>query len=310
MNFIKSINLKTVSICLIGWFVLCAGCRSKNEFVPPDTVRKGVINISVDESFKPVIDEQIKVYEGSYPEATIVAHYKPEAECLRDFANDSIRMIICTRQYSKSEDRFIRDSMKTVPSAMVIAYDAIAVIVHPGAPDSMFTMEEIKELLKGNTNNNLVPVMDGNSATSTVRFLLDSVLRQGTFGPKVVAAKSSVEVLDYVATTQNAVGFIGVSWIGNKEDTAQTTFLKKVKIAYVESTNKPGGYVLPLQFNIYSKAYPMVRDLVYVLKESHKGLGHGFASFLSGERGQLIFKRSYLQPARFDFILRAATLKE
>jgi phosphate transport system substrate-binding protein len=286
------------------------GCRLKPATSLPDTIRKGIIHISVDESFKPVMDAEIQVYEAAYPEAKIIAHYKPEAECLRDFANDSIRMIVCTRGFSKSEDTFIRDSMQVIPVSMTVAFDAIAVVVHPQSSDSMFTLKEIKDLLTGSFGKNKVTVLDGVRATSTVRYMLDSVLRQNTFGHGVVAAKSSVEVLDYVAKTPEAIGFIGVSWIGNKEDSAQSSFLKKVKIAYLESTNKPGGYVLPLQYNIYSKAYPMVRDLVYTLKEKHHGLGHGFAAFLNGERGQLIFKRAYLEPAKYGFILRSATLKE
>ncbi len=34
---------------------------------PKDSPTSGTINISVDESFRPVIEEQIKVFEGSYP---------------------------------------------------------------------------------------------------------------------------------------------------------------------------------------------------------------------------------------------------
>jgi len=113
-----------------------------------------------------------------------------------------------------------------------------------------------------------------------------------------------------VAKTPDAIGFIGVSWIGNKEDTSQMQFLKKVKIARLESTDKPGGYVLPYQVNIYEKRYPMVRDLVYILKENHKGLGSGFTDFLSGDQGQLIFKRAYLVPMQRNFTLRTARLRE
>jgi phosphate transport system substrate-binding protein len=54
----------------------------------------------------------------------------------------------------------------------------------------------------------------------------------------------------------------------------------------------------------------MVRDLVYIVKENHKGLGHGFADFMSGEIGQLIFKRAYLVPAKKDFRIRPVRLKE
>jgi phosphate transport system substrate-binding protein len=54
----------------------------------------------------------------------------------------------------------------------------------------------------------------------------------------------------------------------------------------------------------------MVRDLVYILKEKYKGLGHGFADFMSGEIGQLIFRRAYLMPAQKNFGIRPVKLNE
>ena len=54
----------------------------------------------------------------------------------------------------------------------------------------------------------------------------------------------------------------------------------------------------------------MVRDLNYILKEKHKGLGHAFASFMSGEVGQLIFRRAYLAPAQKRFGIRPVRLNE
>ena len=102
-----------------------------------------------------------------------------------------------------------------------------------------------------------------------------------------------------------------MNWIGNKEDTTQMSFLTKVTLASLESTDKPGAFVKPVQANIYTRRYPMVRDLVYTLKEKHTGLAHGFANFLRGERGQLIFKRAYLVPAQLQFInIRNASFRE
>lgn len=291
-------------------FILFSSCGGGGAATQPgDTRDSGVIHISVDESFKPIIDSQIQVFESSNPAAKIIAHYKPEADCLRDFAVDSIRMVIATRGYTKNEQAFLEDSMKTMPVKLVVAYDAIAVIVHPQSPDSMFTLNEIKDLLTGQ-NKGLTPVFDGVKATSTVRFIIDSVLRGGTLSPLVVAANSSEGVIDYVAKTPKAVGFLGVSWVGNREDSTQLTFLQKIKLARLESTDRPGGYVHPVQANIYYRRYPMVRDLVYILKEKHNGLGHGFSNFLTTQRGQLIFKRAYLMPALIGFTLRPATLSE
>ena len=69
-------------------------------------------------------------------------------------------------------------------------------------------------------------------------------------------------------------------------------------------------YYLPMQANIYYRQYPMIRDLVYILKENYNGLGKGFVDFMSGERGQLIFKRAYLMPAQKDFRIRPIRVRE
>ncbi len=304
----QGMRLLYIGVC----FSLLAGCKSykEQERGLSDTPKRGTIRISVDESFKPVIDEHVMVYEARNPGTHIIVDYKPEAECLKDMLVDSIRMVIATRAANEAEKKIVSDSLKIGLENLVLARDAIAVIVHPQSPDSFFTMTEIKAILKGNFSKNLIPVLDGVKATSTIRFIIDSVLRGDTLSGKVRAARSSEAVIDYVSKTPEAIGFIGVSWIGNKDDTAQLGFLKKVKIANLESVNLPGKYVLPYQVNIADGNYPMVRDLVYILKEKHKGLGHGFGDFMGGEVGQLIFKRAYLMPAQRDFILRKARLRE
>jgi phosphate transport system substrate-binding protein len=295
-----------------GFLMMMAGCQSyeKQKAQLPDTESRGRILISADESFKPIIDAQIQVYESNNPGTTIAVQYKPEAACLQDLLTDSVRMIIATRKASISEERLMVDSIKVGPTQAIVARDAIAVIVHPDAPDSLFTMDELKEVLTGKFKKNLIPVFDGVQATSTVRFIVDSVLHNDSLTPKAMAATTSQDVINYVAGHPDAVGFIGVSWIGNKDDADQLSFLKKVKIAQLESTDVPGSYVLPVQLNIYMRRYPMVRDLVYILKEKHRGLGNGFADFMSGNIGQLIFRRAYLVPAQKKFILRPVQLRE
>ncbi|HTD95178.1 MAG TPA: substrate-binding domain-containing protein [Chitinophagaceae bacterium] len=301
-----------------GLFILASlvlslnGCKSDQQKSAElsDTPDRGTINISADESFKPIIDAQVQVYEANHPGTHIAVQYKPEAETLKDFAVDSIRLIVATRGYNKSEESFMVDSMRVGPAQMVIARDAIAVIVNPLAPDSAFSMPELKDVLMGRFKKNLIPVFDGVQATSTVRYIVDSVLHSDSLSPKAIAARTSQGVIDYVANHPEAVGFIGVSWIGNKEDTSQLSFLKKVKIARLESRDMPGKYVLPIQLNIYMESYPMVRDLVYILKENFRGLGHGFSDFLSGEIGQLIFKRAYLVPVQRKFTIREIQLRE
>jgi phosphate transport system substrate-binding protein len=186
----------------------------------------------------------------------------------------------------------------------------VAVIVHPQSKDTALTMQEIRDILSGSSAKKLQPVFDGLRATSTVRFAMDSVLKGAPLSPAVVAANNSEGVIDYVAKTPNAIGFIGVSWIGNPQDSTQLSYLDKVKVASIENPKFPGKFVTPAQYNIYFRRYPMVRELVYVIKERHNGLGHGFSNFLTTQSGQLIFNRAYLMPALMDFSIRSATVTD
>lgn len=292
-------------------FIVFSHCTSNKTKSPKDKYNNGVIHISADESFKPIIDLQVKSYEAKYPNTKLIVEYKPEADCIRDMAADSTRMIIITRKYSKDEERFMLDSLHVVPVQMILAYDAIAVIVSTESADSLFTLNDIKDIIKGKFKKNLTPVFDGLNATSTIRFIIDSVLRGDTLTSKARAAKNSEEVIDYVAKNSNTVGFIGISWVGNKEDEQQRSFLTKVRLAKIESIDLPEKYIQPVQANIYEGRYPMTRELVCILKENHKeGLGHGFKNFMSGELGQLIFRRAYLVPGQMQFIVRSATLRD
>ena len=295
---------------LIIFFLV--GCGPSTDYVAPtDRYDNGSINISADESFKPVIDSQVQVYEAKYPNVKLKVHYKPEAECLKDMGVDSVRMIIVTRRFTPEEKQFMLDSLKVAPDQMSLAFDAIAVVVHPESKNYLFTIPELKQILKGNFKKNLIPVFDGLNATSTVRYIIDSVLHGDILTSKALAAKNSEEVINYVSNHPEAVGFIGVSWIGDKDDAQQQSFLTKVKLAEIESVDQPGKYIQPVQANIYSGRYPMIRELLYILKENHReGLGHGFVNFMTGEKGQLIFRRAYLVPSHMQFNVRSAYLRE
>jgi phosphate transport system substrate-binding protein len=293
------------SVILLAVITSLCACKGSSSNTAIETNTSGTINISVDESFKPVIDSQIKVFEASHPNAKIIAHYKPEADCIKDLNDTSTRMIIITRGLSTDEEKLLKERLSYVPSYGRLAYDAIAVIVNKQSKDSLFDMTDIRSLVKGTSGYKYKVVVDGLSSTSTVRYVTDSLAKGQPLGKNVVAATSSQGVIDYIGNNTDAIGLVGVSWIGNKEDTIQSSFLQKVKIAGIECEKcLPVVYTKPYQYNIATRRYPMVRGLYYILKENYDGLGSGFSNFLIYERGQLIFKSAYLFPARMSFDVR------
>ena len=68
-------------------------------------------------------------------------------------------------------------------------------------------------------------------------------------------------------------------------------------------------YARPSQATIIRGEYPLVRGLFFILKENSNGLGTGFTNYLSLERGQLVFRRSYLVPAKMNFNIRKSMME-
>ncbi len=299
-----------IKVCYaVSLLLVVFSCKNKNENIPYDTPQQGTIYISVDESFEPVISEQIQVYESTYPNAKIIASYKSEADCFRDLQKDSTRMIIVAKGLTDAEANFYKSKLLYRPNWDAVAYDAVSVIVNAASADTVFTMDRIKKLLTDSSNKTEV-VVDGKNATSTVRYLLDSVLKNKPFGKNVKAAEGSKAVINYIADNMNAIGFVGSSWVGNDEDPDQKKYENKIRFALLEC--KPCGkdiFAKPSQATITYGQYPLVRPLYYIIKENTTGLGTGFTNFLSLERGQLVFKRAYLVPAKMYFGIRTGSIK-
>ncbi len=299
------------NLIMLFAIALLGACKTKtNQVDDRDTPNKGTIRISVDESFKPVMEEQIKVHHASFPDTKIIVSYKPEVECLKDLQNDSTRMILIARGLTKNETAFFESKLSFQPQFAILAYDAVAVIVNQASKDSVFSIADLKDMLSGKSKR--IAVMDGKNATSTVRFLQDSILKGTSFGANVVASKNSADVIDIVSKNENVVGFVGLSWVGDSYDPKQQEQLKSIRLALVECVRcvEKGFFAKPSQATIAYAQYPLPRPLYYIVKENTAGLGTGFMNFLSLERGQLIFKRALLVPAKMNFNKRSGKIKE
>ena len=307
----KMIYIRGLSIIsfLLAMVVL-GGCNNKKIKAQTDTPQQGTINISVDESFEPVIEEEIKVYESTYPNAHIIAHYKPEADCFKDLQSDSTRLIIVDRGLDKKERDYYEATLQFRPQFSLIAYDAIAIIVNQKCIDSVFTISRLHDILSG--KENLIAVMDGKNATSTVRYLQDSILKGEQFGKNVVASKSSEDVINIITNRSDAIGFVGLNWVGDNYDRKQQELLKKIKLGLVECVRceEKGLFAKPSAASVSFAQYPLARPLYFIVKENATGLGTGFTNFLSLERGQLIFRSSFLIPAVMNFNKRTSKISD
>ncbi len=283
---------------------LLASC-TQNTGKTSDSMTAGKINVAVDETFKPVIEEQLKVFHSSFPEAHITGLYHPEADCIKDLLNDSARVALVTRELNAEEKEYCKTN-KIVTRSLDIAKDAVTFITNKSVADPKFTVNDIKQILTGAYNKPYTLVFD-NQRSSTVRYVMDSLIPGQKLSDKIYAANGCAEVVDYVAKNPEAIGVIGVSWVSDPSDSVSQTFLNQINVASIQNP-KDGQYYQPYQAYIAMKSYPFTRTLYFISRETWVGLGTGFVNFLSKDRGQLIFKKAMLFPSRMDVIIREVNL--
>ncbi len=286
---------------------LLAACRNNPNAKKLDTATEGEIRISVDETYKPLLDSEIKVFESLYPKAHIVPSYKPEAECFKDLLNDSARMVIVTRDFNAAERDYFK-KIKITPQSLLLAWDALALVVNHANPDSILTMDQVRGIMDGTNKERKWQLVFDNANSSTVRYIQDSINKGKPLPANTMAAKTNPEVIDYVAKNKDAIGVIGVSWISDPSDSLALAFTNKVSVVKLRADNG-SEFVLPYQAYIGIGSYPLKRGFYFCLKEPYHGLGSGFATFLGSYEGQLVIKQFRLFPARLNVVFREANLK-
>ena len=209
-------------VALVFTTLLFHSCKENEPKKALESTSEGTISITVEESFKSFIDQELKVFASSYPKARINVQYKSEIDCFKDFAEDSTRMIFVTRGLDKREQAHYKDQLGYAPTFGVLAYNAIAVVVHQNAKDSIFTLQDLHDRLIGKNPQQVV--MDGSHLTGIVRFLKDSLVKADKLGKNVMAANGSKEVMEYLKNNPKALQFFKRTW-GVDEVIFQTILL-------------------------------------------------------------------------------------
>src|SRR5687767_2114163 len=81
---------------LLFYFALpfVISCNSKHPAKPDETTTSGNISISVDETFRPVIEAEHYTFESIYDKAKININYTNEVDAFNDLLSDSARLIV------------------------------------------------------------------------------------------------------------------------------------------------------------------------------------------------------------------------
>lgn len=319
---------KILSLALIsGALITTFGCTpiKRGEYV------SGSSTIFCDDGFRNILEEEIEVFEYTYPQSSIIPFFVSEGEAIDSLMNDATQAIISTRELTKEQIAYMKSKYKRVVRQNCIAVDAVALITNKDNPVDGLSMEQIRDILNGKITkwNQLagkdttdIKIIFDNAESSTVSYLKQTFLPEGKSLSETTnsfAEKNNSQVFDVVKNDPDALGVISVSWLGddlsqaknvpldkrmeeykNETDTVATNLTTEVKILKVSNPTEENDYNLvsysPYQAYIYSGDYPLVRKIYMISTASNSTVLHSFYVFVTGFVGQKIISKTGILP--------------
>ncbi len=306
------INFKKTALAITGLaaVALISSCgNNQAKQGPTDTITSGIISVSVDESFAPIVDQEIDVFENQYKDTSIIPLYSSEVDAINLLLKDSVRLAITTRVLTEGETAALEQNSKLFPKAIMLATDAVALIINKDNQDSLLTTGQLRKILSGeittwkqiNSQSKLgdITFVFDNPNSGMLRFLRDSIAHGAPLSDKLYAQNGNKEVIDYVMHTPGAMGVVGVSWVLDQSDTTRLTFDPKIRVMAVTDQAKADQYntFKPYQAYMATGQYPLSRYVYAILTDPREGLATGFATFLASDKGQRVILRAGLVPA-------------
>lgn len=324
MTMSKHIQFFSVSAAaLLAGVAAVVACNGPGASGAQDTPTSGTVAVSVDETFAPILQAQVDTFAKLYPNAHVKMAFAPEEKVMVDLINDKVKLAVVSRELNAEEMAdFAKQTI--VPRTIRIGIDGLAIVLNRANPDSLLTVAQLADIFTGKISNwnqvsgkkalaGINVVFDANRS-STARYVRDSVTHGAPLTTRVFAAASNPALLEYVSTHPSAIGIVGVNWISDRDDPAVMKFLNKVRVASITARPNPtpNDFIQPYQVYLAEKTpeqlaehpelqnYPLRRNLYIIIREARAGLGTGFASFIAGKNGQLIFQKSGLLPAQMQ----------
>ena len=289
------------------------------------------MTIVCDDAFSNIMQQEIEVFEYVYPNNFILCQYVPQAVAVDSLLTGNTRNAVIGRDLTKTERASLRQKFSSVRS-MKIAVDAVALIVNPENKVDVLSLEEISQVLSGQTTrwNQIEP--DGADAPINVVFdspgsglatyMRDSLLDGRDFGKNVMAVGSVEKVFQTVKERSDAIGIIGVSWLTrNLEEPDTTDISARVEALKNEEAvdgieinrrmDSCGVKVLgvmrndalsykPYQQYIYDGNYPLTRPIYIISTAGTIGASNKFYTFVTSTDGQRLIMKTGIMPARMQ----------
>lgn len=200
---------------------------------------------------------------------------------------------MASRKMKFDEKVKMKDAGKNAKE-VVVAYDALAVVVHPSNKVSNLTREQLEGIFTGKIKNwkevggadMKIVAYSRETSSGTYEFFKESVLKNKNYMNGILSMPATGAIIQSVGQTKGAIGYVGLAYL-NKD-------VKPIHISY------DGGktFTEPSFANAKNKTYPIVRPLFYYYETKSEAKAKPFIDYVLSAEGQGIVKEKGYIPVK------------
>ena len=279
-------------VLILGWSLGAEG-RGQETTWPVLIRSKGSDTLSV------LASQWAAHYQAQTPGITVAHVSGASSNGVAALINGHVELATASRPLKSQEVRQIISRSGKPPVLFVVGLDALSVVVHPLNPLHGLSLSQLGDIygrdgqirrwkdlgivVPGCENQDIVPVSRKNN--SGTYYLLREVLfkHKRHFRHRMATVKNSTAVVQQVAQTPCAIGYVGMGFV--------TAAVKTLCI-----TKKGGSCVPPTAAAALEKRYPLTRKLYIVASGPPSDAITQYMQWILGPAGQEIIKKSGFIP--------------
>jgi phosphate transport system substrate-binding protein len=289
-------------LCAIVLFtaILITGCSRKNQIPNGGSAggnNGGSIQIKGSDTMVNLGQAWAEAFMKKYPNANVSVTGGGSGTGIAALLNGTTEIAESSRSMEKKE---IDDAKKNGvdPQEIVVGYDGIAVVVHPGNPVSVLTIDQLADIFTGKITDwsqaggkkGKIVILSREVNSGTHVYFKEHVLNKGDskgkeeYASTALMMPSSQAIADEVAQNKNAIGYYGMGYIS-----------KKQKVLGIKKDKNASPVKLAID-TVISGKYPISRPLFMYANGQPKGLVKTFIEFVLSSQGQDIVKKMDFVP--------------
>ena len=234
----------------------------------------------------PVAQQTAERFMNQHPEARVTVTGGGTGVGISALMDNTTDIAMASRPIKFSEKMKIKAAGEEV-NEVIVAYDALAVVVHPSNPVKQLTRQQLEDIFRGKITNwkqvggddRKIVVYSRETSSGTYEFFKESVLKNKNYMASSLSMPATGAIIQSVSQTKGAIGYVGLAYI-NKE-------VKPIHVSYDAGKT----FTEPSFENAKNKAYPIVRPLFYYYDVKNEGKVKPFIDYILSAEGQATVKQ-------------------